>query len=151
MRNKIIITVIVSVTLFLLSASTSEAKVLPRFASGGSGASTSTGSISTKSYNGVGVAVRFLPGRYGIRVSFTNLQNAENVNYVFTYESQGEQQGIQGTLSPSDGSSTSRDLVFGTCSSGTCVSRIGVKNAKLEITSKLTSGKTSIKKYRIRV
>ena len=123
------------------------AKLLPRFQSSGG---TSSGPVSTKSYSGVMVSPRFMPARNGLRVSFSGLNNATSVSYTLTYETNGKQEGVSGSVNPSEGS-TSRDLQFGTCSSGTCVAHKNIKNMKLEVTCKLTSGKTTIKRYSIRV
>lgn len=140
--------------LFLLSAlvylslpETAYAKLLPRYR--GSGGTSVP--ISTRSYAGVGVSPSFMPGRGGLRVAFSNLQNATSVSYVLVYETGGKQEGVSGSVSSSDGSSVVRDLQFATCSSGVCVNHGKISNMQFTVTSELTSGKTSIKRFRIRV
>ena len=125
-----------------------EAKLLPRFQSSGG---TATKPASARSYSTVVTSPRFLPARNGLRVAFSGLNNATSVSYMLIYETNGKQEGVSGSVNPSEGTSASRDLQFGTCSSGTCVQHKNITNMKLEITSHLTSGKTSIKRYRIRV
>jgi hypothetical protein len=138
---------IVFIMVFLASTGYVEAKLLPRFrGSGGSSAP----SISTRAVSSIIVSPRFLPTRNGLKVSFSGLHNASSVNYALTYDTNGKQEGVTGSVNPSEGS-TSRDILFGTCSSGTCVNHGKIENMKLEVTSKLNSGKTSIKRYRIRV
>lgn len=124
-----------------------QAKLLPRFTSSGSGASTRTSAASSKS---VVVTPRFLPARNGLRVAFNGLSNAKSVSYMLTYTTNGKEEGVTGSVDPS-ANSTSRELLFGTCSSGVCVNHGKIVNMKLEITSQLKSGKTSIKRYKIRV
>ena len=140
--------VIASVLLILLGQAV-EARVLPRYR--GNSAPVRSPGISTRAANSIIVRPSFMPGRGGLRVGFSNLQNATSVNYVLSYDTGGKTEGVSGTISPSDGTSTSRDLQFATCSSGVCRNHGSISNMKLVITSKLTNGKTSIKRYRIRV
>jgi hypothetical protein len=132
---------------FLLNPGYLEAKTLPRYR-GTSG--TGTSSAVSRPSNTVQISLRFLPARNGVRVSFGGLNNATSVRYMLTYDTNGKSEGLSGSVNPSE-NSTSRDLQFATCSSGTCVKHANITNMKLEITSQLTSGKTAIKRYRIRV
>lgn len=140
-----IIVIVGLLTIFLLSSTDSHAKVLPRFQSSGGSSST-----SARSYSGVSISPKFLPGRNGLRVAFGGLQYATEVSYMLTYETNGKSEGVTGSVKPGEGS-TSRDLLFATCSSGVCTNHGKISNMRFEVTSKLKSGKTSIKRYRIRV
>jgi len=122
----------------------SEAKVLPRFA-------TTTKTTTTKSTGSTIVAsTKFMPGKKGLKTSFSNLQNATAVSYVLSYESNGKSEGVVGSIKPSEGSAT-RELLFGTCSSGTCRYHTNIKNAVLKVTATLKSGKKQIKTFKVKV
>jgi len=118
-----IIVIVGLLTIFLLSSTDSHAKVLPRFQSSGGSSST-----SARSYSGVSISPKFLPGRNGLRVAFGGLQYATEVSYMLTYETNGKSEGVTGSVKPGK-----------------------ISNMRFEVTSKLKSGKTSIKRYRIRV
>jgi len=134
------------VTILMLShVQPAQAKLLPRFAG-----SNAAANQTPRSYSSVIITPRFMPARNGLRVSFAGLSNATNVTYILSYETNGKPEGVQGSINPSEGSTT-RELLFGTCSTGVCVSHLDIKNMTLEIRSELTIGKTSIKRYRIRV
>jgi hypothetical protein len=55
-----------------------------------------------------------------------------------------------GSITPA-GSTDSRDLYFGTCSHGVCTPHRGIQGATLLIETQLKSGKTHVKRYRIKV
>ncbi|MBI4137006.1 hypothetical protein HY469_02995 [Candidatus Roizmanbacteria bacterium] len=148
MKKRIILA---GVLLFLVSylpyAEPSYAKLLPRYRNSGG----STAPVSAKSSSGVSVSPSFMPGRSGLKVTFGNLQKATKVSYMLVYETNGKQEGVSGSVSPSDGNTVTRNLQFATCSSGTCVNHGKISNMQFTVTSELTSGKTSIKRYKIRV
>jgi len=136
-------------SLFLLTSTDTHAKLLPRF-QGSSGSSSSSSAAPVASSKTVAVSPRYLPGKSGLKVFFGSLQNATSVSYILTYETNGKAEGVSGSVKPSEGN-TSRDLLFATCSSGVCNNHGKITNMRLEVTSKLKSGKTSIKRYRMRV
>jgi hypothetical protein len=90
-------------------------------------------------------------GKKGVRLTLGNLQNANSVSYVLSYTTDGRSEGLAGSVNPSGQTSSSRELLFGTCSSGTCKYHSNISNAKLEITSKLKNGKTAVRRYRIKL
>ncbi len=116
----------------------------------GSGTTTVKRSSSGGS-NRVGYALSFKSGKTGINLFLSNLNSANSVTYELTYQSNGISQGVIGTVTPSDSSNERRDLLFGTCSGNVCRYHSNITNAKLVITSKLKSGITTRKTYRIRV
>ncbi|KKR72809.1 MAG: hypothetical protein UU81_C0069G0006 [Microgenomates group bacterium GW2011_GWC1_41_8] len=144
----VVILLLFTTIIYLSRPDISYAKLLPRHRSSGG---SSSAPISTRSYAGVSVSPSFMPGRGGLKVTFGNVQNAKKISYMLVYETNGKQEGVSGTVSPSDGSSVTRNLQFATCSSGTCVNHGKISNMQFTVTSELTSGKTSIKKFRIRV
>lgn len=150
MAHKFVTAAIVTIvgSIALSSVNIVEARVLPWAKKGGTSA---PAKISTQATNTVIVQPGFMPGRGGIRVYFGNLQNAKSVSYTLSYETNGKAEGVSGSVSPSDGNSTTRELLFGTCSTGVCTPHKNIKNMKLEVKSQLTSGKTAIKRFRIKV
>lgn len=108
---------------------------------------TTTRTVGTR----VTSSVRFKSGRNGIIISFSGLTNAKSVSYELTYDTNGTPQGAMGTISNITSSADSRELLFGTCSGGVCRYHSGITNARLVITSKLKSGTTTRKSYRLKV
>ena len=113
---------------------------------GGSG-----GGTSYLISNRVGYSVRFNSSRTGLVISFSGLTNATSVNYSLSYNANGIPQGAMGTITNQEVSVDTRELLFGTCSGGVCRYHTNITNAKLVITSKLKSGYTTRKTYRIRI
>ena len=83
-------------------------------------------------------------------VTFMNLGNVSRVTYTLSYTANGIEQGAMGSITPA-GSTDSRDLYFGTCSHGVCTPHRGIQGATLLIETQLKSGKTHVKRYRIKV
>jgi len=143
-----IVLLLVTLVATLSFPNVSYAKLLPRYKNAGG---SSSAPVSAKSYAGVSVSPSFMSGRGGLKVVFGNVKNAKKVSYTLVYETNGKQEGVSGSVSPSDGPAVTRNLQFATCSSGTCVNHGKISNMQFTVTSELTSGKTSIKKYRIKV
>lgn len=121
-----------------------DAKVLPQSRTQKSGGRVLVGpSIS--------ISPRLRADRSALLVSFGNLQNASSVSYILTYSQNGQQEGAGGSTDPSQGNTASRELLFGTCSSGVCRLHSGISNMRFEVTTQLKSGKSVIKRFRIRV
>ena len=137
--KRIIITVLV--LLFFFSSHPAYAKILPRF----KGVSAKGGS------RGIGASARLRQDRQALIVSFSNLRKAKSVSYILSYRTNGKDEGVAGEIDSSAGDSTSRELLFGTCSTGVCTYHTNIANMKLEVTSSLVSGKTTIKRFRIKV
>ncbi len=115
------------------------------------GGSSSSGGGSYLLSNRVGYSVRFNPNRTGLIISFSALTNANSVNYSLSYNANGIPQGAMGTITSPQVSTDTREILFGTCSGGVCRYHTNITNAKLVITSKLKSGYTTRKTYRIRI
>ena len=119
-----------------------EAKVLPRFrGAGGRGVAGS----------GIGVFAYLRADRLAMVVNFSNLNKANSVNYTLSYQTNGKEEGVGGAVDLSGGSSASRELLFGTCSAGVCRYHTGLSNMKMEVTSELSSGKKTLKRFRVRI
>ena len=67
------------------------------------------------------------------------------------YQSSGVYQGVSGTLDSSSGNSVTRELYFGTCSSGVCRPHGDLNNMKFEVISELTNGRKTLKRFKIRI
>ena len=122
-----------------------EAKLLPRFKGSGN-----VGKQQTVSYSGLIISPKIRSDRQALIVTFSNLQKVNNVTYTLTYQTNGEDQGVSGTLDSSSGASATRELLFGTCSD-VCRYHPNISNMKLEVVSLLPSGKQTLKRYRIKI
>lgn len=121
-----------------------DAKVLPQ-----SKTQKSVGRVFAGS--SISISPRLRADRSALLVSFGNLQNASAVSYILTYTQNGQQEGAGGSVNPADGNSATRELLFGTCSSGVCRLHSGISNMRFEITTELKSGKKVVKRFRIRI
>lgn len=137
--------VLLILTSLVLASNTYAKKTLPRVLNPGST------TASPKSVKGITTSVRFRSDRRAIIVTFSNLSVASSINYVLTYTTNGVDQGFQGSVSPTLSSPQTREIIFGTCSSGTCRYDTKPTNAKLQITTVLKTGKKVIKTYRIKI
>lgn len=97
-----------------------------------------------------GTSAKLRADRKAVILSFSGLTQVTSVTYMFTYDSNGKTEGSQGVIRDASAGS-SRELLFGTCSSGVCRYHSGIKNARIEVTAKLKNGKTYIKKFKIKV
>lgn len=86
-----------------------------------------------------------------IVVTFLNLKSVSKITYTLSYAANGIEQGVVGSLTPSGTATDVRDLYFGTCSHGVCTAHRGIQKAVLVIETKLTSGKTHVKRYKIKI
>jgi len=129
---------------FFSNPSFISAKALPR--------SKTTSTVkSTPVSSCVDVTAKLRRNPNTLVVYFSNLGKASNVQYMLSYQSNGVEQGVGGSLSLGGENSTQRELLFGTCSSGVCRYHTGISNARLEVTITTTAGKTLIKRFRIKV
>ena len=129
---------------FLFNVHLAEAKLLPQ-------AKTGTKVASGNSNGAVTVSPRLRKDRLALIISFRNLQNAKSVSYILTYETNGQQEGAQGSTSSAEGNFASRELLFGTCSKNDCRYHSNIKNMRLEVTIESKAGKKTLKRYRINV
>lgn len=132
-------------TFSLMGSRTVQAKTLPQAQSGQKASTVRVGSTS-----GIAVYPKFRSDRQALLVTFANLQNANSVMYSLSYKTNGQEEGVGGTITPTD-TTTSRELLFGTCSKNVCRYHPNITNARFEVQASLKNGKTSIKRYKIRV
>lgn len=120
-----------------------EAKLLPRF--------TKTSNAGQRVVaSGLVVSPKLRGDRQALTLSLSNLQKVNNVIYTLMYQTNGKDEGVGGTIDSSAGNSTTRELLFGTCSD-VCRYHSNITNMKLEIVSELPNGRKTLKRYRIRV
>lgn len=138
--------VFISFCLFvILNTNTSYAKLLPQAVGKKVVSSNRTAASST-----VTVSPRLRADRKALLVSFGGLTSATSVSYTLTYNQNGQNEGAGGSITPNS-ATASRELLFGTCSSGVCRYHTNIKNMKFEVVSKLKSGKIVKKRFGIRV
>lgn len=100
---------------------------------------------------GVGVVIspKLRNDRLALIINFSNLLQAKSISYSLTYNSEGVSQGVAGAIKPETGT-TSRELLFGTCSSGVCRYNSNITNMRFVVTVKLKSGGQFVKSYRVK-
>jgi len=121
-----------------------EAKLLPRFKKA------SSGRQQIVSYSGLVISPKIRSDRQALIVTISNLQKVNSVTYTLMYQTNGEDQGVNGTLDSSSGSSVTRELLFGTCSD-VCRYHQNISSMKFEVVSQLPNGKKTLKRYLIRI
>lgn len=131
---------------FLLFTSPAYAKILPQ------ASKAVKSNIAVKpAGSGINVSPRLRSDRRALIVYFSNLQNAKSVSYALTYSTSEQEEGAMGAINYGKSSSTSQELLFGTCSKGVCRYHTGIKNMKLEVSYTTVTGKKYIKRFKIRV
>lgn len=141
--RSVTIHIILYIILFFIPISC-QAKVLPRFSSAGK-------TFSKIVSSGVVIRPTLRGDRLALNIYFANLSKTKTVDYTLIYQSEGIDKGVSGTLDLSVGDSTTRELVFGTASSGVYHYDTNITNTKLEVVSELQTGKKTLKRFRIKV
>ena len=111
----------------------------------------STATTKTVTATKPSYVVKFRADRRAINITMYNIKLASSIAYELTYVGNGIEQGAAGSVLPSEGTSASRLLLFGTCSHAVCSYHKNIQSAKLVISSKMPNGKTYIKRYQIKV
>ena len=99
---------------------------------------------------GVQSSVKFKSNRLGLILTLSGFGNVSSVSYQLTYTTNGIPEGVSGTIQPT-GATETRELLFATCSKNVCRWNTNIRDARLVVTSKLKSGLTVRKPYRIKV
>lgn len=133
--RKILISLIIVFSFFLLSTTAFAAKKKP--------AAKSTSKDISVSYS-------LRKDKKALIVNFGNLKNAKSVSYTLIYTTNGRQEGAGGSVKTTT-STARRELLFGTCSGKVCRYHTKMSNMSLEINAKLKSGKQSNKSYKIKL
>jgi len=143
-RRKIFWGLIICLIILAASPADCQAKLLPRF-------SRTANTLPKTVSSGVIVKPSLRGDRLALNVYFTNLSKAKAVNYTLIYQSEGVDKGVSGSLDLAVGDSTSRELVFGTASSGVYHYDAGIKNMRFEVATELQTGKKTLKKFRVNI
>lgn len=138
---KKITTFAILIIIFLFISTGVEARLLPRFLG------RSSGSVAS----GLVVSPRLRSDRLALIVTLSNLNKVNSAFYSLIYQSNGIEQGVNGSLDSSQGNSVTRELLFGTCSSGVCRYQENLSNMTFEVTSELPSGKRVLRRFRVRI
>ena len=104
----------------------------------------------TTSSGSIPAIVRYRPDKLGILLSLSNFNGIESVAYSFIYGTNGIQQGAGGTIRADNNPTSSRELLFGTCSTTVCTYHYNLSGARLVLTAKYSNGKTATKSYRVK-
>lgn len=138
------ITFFLAVLIVLTIVSSVEAKVLPRY--NPPGAVKKSPVAAGKIY----VSAKLRADRKALNVTFQNLTDVKSLDYVLTYTGSGADQGVTGSVDTSAGATATRELVFGTASAGVYKYHTNITNMRFEVTIKLKTGKTIVKKYKVK-
>ncbi len=131
--------------LFLSIPTLSFARMLPQVKTTGKQATIRSAG------NNISVSARLRRDRHALTVSFSNLYVAASVSYTLIYQTGGHEEGAGGSIREDEGNYATRELLFGTCSSGVCRYHTNITNMSLEVTGQLKSGKTFTKRFRIKI
>ena len=142
---RIFITLVLAIFSITLFNSNVEAKVLPQ--------AQKTKTIVGKAVSGSGINVtpKLRSDKRALIIYFSNLQNAKSVSYSLIYSTNDQQEGAMGGLNLTGTSTTSQELLFGTCSKNVCTYHQGIHEMKLEVSYTSKSGKKYLKKYKIKI
>lgn len=99
--------------------------------------------------NGVKSSVRLQPDHLALLINFSGFDNIQSGSYELVYTANGIGQGAGGSVLLGD--TSTKTLLFGTCSKGVCTYHKNITNARLTISSNLKNGQKVIKTYRIKV
>lgn len=107
-------------------------------------------SIPVTNSTNITISPKLRSDRLALIVNFSNLSLAKSVSYNLSYASKGVEQGVVGNINNFTTNTASRELLFGTCSSGVCKYHTNLANMKLVVTTTLKSGAKLSKSYRIK-
>lgn len=131
---------------FFVFVKSVDAKVLPQ-----AGKTTSKKVAVKSGGTTIGVYPRLRADRRALVVNFTNLQNATNVSYMLIYKTATQDEGAMGAINLTGQTTSSNELLFGTCSKNVCRYHTNIHDARLEVSYTSKTGKKYLKKFKIRV
>lgn len=114
------------------------------------GAKTSTAKSAVSTSLKMVIRPKLRSDRKALQVTFSNLSYVTSFTYELTYEANGIDQGVYGSVTIKDESSISRELLFGTCSGPVCRYHSGIKNMKSSVTTTYKNGRKIINRYRVK-
>lgn len=101
--------------------------------------------------SGISVSTQLRKDRRALYVYFKNLNAAKSVSYTLSYNSSNGPQGAMGTIQTKGKYSVTRELVFGTASNRVYKYDKNVKNAVLQVSAVLKTGKAWNKQFKIKI
>lgn len=104
---------------------------------------------SAKTTSSLSVSAKLTGWKQYLNVGFKGVATTTGITYELVYDGNGTQQGLFGSVKPSEGNVT-RSLFLGTCSHGACTAHKNVGNMHLTITYQTASGQTVVKKYKVK-
>lgn len=99
----------------------------------------------------VAIYPRLRADRKALFVTFSNLSKIKNISYTLIYQTNGRDEGAGGSVSSSQGQTTTRELLFGTCSAGVCRYHTNITTMKFEVSISYANGKKVLRRYKIRI
>ena len=129
--------------LLLLFPLTTSAKVLPQAKSIKKNSKIQPVSIA--------ISPKLRKDRRALIIYFKGLNLTNSVNYSLSYDSSSGPQGAMGTINTAGKYSLTRELVFGTASSGVYRYDTNVRNVTLKVSAILKNGKKFGKRYRFKI
>lgn len=105
---------------------------------------------TTSAGRGFIISPRLRKDRRALLVTFSNLNVVNSFTYELTYLGSGVDQGVFGSVTPKGEASTSRELLFGTCSHGVCRYHTNISGMKFKVTATLKNGQTINKRYKVK-
>jgi len=104
---------------------------------------------TTSSGSGFSVGAKLTGWKQYLNVSFRGVANTTGVTYELVYNGNNTQQGVFGSIQPSEGNVT-KSLFLGTCSHGACTAHKNVSEVKLTVNYKTSNGQSVTKRYRVK-
>lgn len=99
---------------------------------------------------GFTVSPRLRKDRKALLIDFLNLNQVTSFTYELTYLANGINQGVFGPVTPKGENTTSRELLFGTCSHNVCSYHAGIQDMRFTVIATLKNGQKITKKYRVK-
>lgn len=93
----------------------------------------------------------FVKKKNSVQITFSQLGNIKKISYMLTYEGNGQDRGVMGSVVPKSKNPVTKNIYLGTCSSGVCTAYRKIKNAILQVTTQPKKGKAITKTYKIKV
>ena len=133
---------LIIITLVFVCPPAEAARLLPRSVSG---------ARSNLSGGGFYVSPRLRADRKALYIYIGGLSQVCSLTYTLYYQTDGIDEGVSGSVDSSSGNAITRELLFGTCSSGVCRYHSNITGMKLEVVTEYPNGKKILRRFRIRV
>ncbi len=95
-----------------------------------------------------GVSVRLIK-KQNVVLNFSDIARLKSVTYEVRYTNKGKEEGAVGTIRPKK-ASDSRTIYLGTCSKRVCTPHNSITEGTVEVVFKPTSGKATVKRFRLK-